>query len=89
MTVRENMSFALKIAKKSRAEIDAAVNNAAQILQLDEYLDRLPKALSGGQRQRVAIGGRLCATPKFICSTNRSRTLTPPCGWRPGSRSRA
>ena len=64
MTVRENMSFALKIAKKSRAEIDAAVNNAAQILQLDEYLDRLPKALSGGQRQRVAIGRSIVRDPK-------------------------
>ena len=64
MTVRENMSFALKIAKKSRAEIDAAVSNAAQILQLDDYLDRLPKALSGGQRQRVAIGRSIVRDPK-------------------------
>ncbi|MGY9034004.1 MAG: ABC transporter ATP-binding protein, partial [Rhodobacterales bacterium] len=53
MTVRDNMSFALKLAKKTPAEIEAAVSNAAKILQLDEYLDRLPKALSGGQRQRV------------------------------------
>ncbi|WP_108815023.1 ABC transporter ATP-binding protein [Loktanella sp. Alg231-35] len=64
MTVRDNMSFALKLAKKSQAEIDEAVGRAAKILQLDEYLDRLPKALSGGQRQRVAIGRSIVRDPK-------------------------
>jgi len=64
MTVRDNMSFALKLAKKSKAEIDAAVTKAAKILQLEEYLDRLPKALSGGQRQRVAIGRSIVRDPK-------------------------
>ena len=64
MTVRDNMSFALKLAKKSASEIDEAVNRAAKILQLDEYLDRLPKALSGGQRQRVAIGRSIVRDPK-------------------------
>jgi alpha-glucoside transport system ATP-binding protein len=64
MTVRDNMSFALKIAKKSQAEIDAAVDKAAKILQLTPYLDRLPKALSGGQRQRVAIGRSIVRDPK-------------------------
>jgi alpha-glucoside transport system ATP-binding protein len=64
MTVRDNMSFALKIAKKSQAEIDAAVKRAAEILQLTPYLDRLPKALSGGQRQRVAIGRAIVRDPK-------------------------
>ncbi len=64
MTVRDNMSFALKLAKKTPAEIEAAVGNAAKILQLDEYLDRLPKALSGGQRQRVAIGRSIVRDPK-------------------------
>ena len=64
MTVRENMSFALKIAKKPQAEIDAAVERAAKMLQLDPYLDRLPKALSGGQRQRVAIGRSIVRDPK-------------------------
>lgn len=64
MTVRENMSFALKIAKKTPAEIDAAVNKAADKLQLADYLDRLPKALSGGQRQRVAIGRSIVRNPK-------------------------
>ena len=64
MTVRDNMSFALKIAKKSQAEIDAAVTKAAKILQLEDYLDRLPKALSGGQRQRVAIGRAIVRDPQ-------------------------
>jgi len=64
MTVRDNMSFALKIAKKSPEEIDAAVSKAAKILQLEDYLDRLPKALSGGQRQRVAIGRSIVRDPK-------------------------
>lgn len=64
MTVRENMAFALKIAKKPAQEIDEAVENAAHILQLTPYLDRLPKALSGGQRQRVAIGRAIVRDPK-------------------------
>lgn len=64
MTVRDNMSFALKLAKKPQAEIDAAVEKAASTLQLTEYLDRLPKALSGGQRQRVAIGRSIVRDPK-------------------------
>ena len=64
MTVRDNMAFALKLAKKSKEEIDAAIANAARILQLEPYLDRLPKALSGGQRQRVAIGRSIVRDPK-------------------------
>jgi alpha-glucoside transport system ATP-binding protein len=64
MTVRDNMSFALKIAKKTKPEIEAAVTKAAKILQLEDYLDRLPKALSGGQRQRVAIGRSIVRDPK-------------------------
>ena len=64
MTVRDNMAFALKLAKKTPAEIDEAVNRAAKVLQLDDYLDRLPKALSGGQRQRVAIGRSIVRDPK-------------------------
>ncbi|MBI1217391.1 MAG: sn-glycerol-3-phosphate ABC transporter ATP-binding protein UgpC [Rhodobacteraceae bacterium] len=64
MTVRDNMAFALKIARKSQDEINAAVENAARILQLTPYLDRLPKALSGGQRQRVAIGRAIVRDPK-------------------------
>ncbi|MBK5923426.1 ABC transporter ATP-binding protein [Rhodovulum sulfidophilum] len=64
MSVRDNMAFALKIAGQSRDEIDAAVTRAARMLQLEPYLDRLPKALSGGQRQRVAIGRAIVRDPK-------------------------
>lgn len=64
MTVRDNMAFALKLAKKTPAEIDEAVSAAADKLQLTEFLDRLPKALSGGQRQRVAIGRSIVRDPK-------------------------
>jgi alpha-glucoside transport system ATP-binding protein len=66
LTVRENMAFALKIAKYSKADIDAAVTKAAATLQLEDYLDRLPKALSGGQRQRVAIGRAIVRDPKVF-----------------------
>ena len=64
MTVRDNMAFALKIAKKTPAEIDALISKVADTLQLTDYLDRLPKALSGGQRQRVAIGRSIVRNPK-------------------------
>ncbi len=64
MTVRDNMAFALKIAKMPKADIHAAVDKAAQILQLGDLLDRLPKELSGGQRQRVAIGRAIVRDPK-------------------------
>ena len=66
MTVRENMAFALKLAKKSKEEINEAVEEAARKLQLTDYLDRLPKALSGGQRQRVAIGRSIVRDPKIF-----------------------
>ena len=66
LTVRENMAFALKIAKQSPTQIDAAVANAAKKLQLEDYLDRLPKALSGGQRQRVAIGRAIVRDPQVF-----------------------
>ena len=64
MTVRDNMAFALKLAKKTPDEIDAAIKRVSEKLQLSEYLDRLPKALSGGQRQRVAIGRSIVRDPK-------------------------
>ena len=66
MTVYDNMAFGLRLAKMSREEIDKRVRNAAGILQLEPYLDRLPKALSGGQRQRVAIGRAICRDPKVF-----------------------
>ena len=54
MTVYENMAFALKLRKVPKEEIDKKVREAAEILDITQYLDRKPKALSGGQRQRVA-----------------------------------
>ena len=66
MTVAENMGFALKLAKRSKAEVAAAVGRAAEILQISALLDRKPKALSGGQRQRVAIGRAIVRQPKVF-----------------------
>jgi len=66
MTVYDNMAFGMRLAKKSKQEIDERVKYAAGILQLTKYLDRLPKALSGGQRQRVAIGRAICRNPKVF-----------------------
>ena len=63
MTVRENMSFALKLRHVPKAEIAARVAAAAETLGLEPYLDRLPKALSGGQRQRVAVGRAIVREP--------------------------
>ncbi|MBR3935634.1 MAG: ATP-binding cassette domain-containing protein, partial [Oscillospiraceae bacterium] len=56
MTVYENLAFALKLRKTPKDEIDKKVQEAAEILDITQYLGRKPKALSGGQRQRVAIG---------------------------------
>ena len=66
MTVRENMAFPLKLKKRPKAEIHRAVEDAAAILGITEYLDRKPKALSGGQRQRVAIGRAIVREPKVL-----------------------
>ncbi len=63
MTVADNMSFSLQIAGMSKTEIEKAVRQAAEVLQLDHLLDRLPKELSGGQRQRVAIGRAIVRNP--------------------------
>ncbi|MCV3243427.1 multiple sugar transport system ATP-binding protein [Mesorhizobium robiniae] len=66
MTVADNMSFALRLAKVSKAERDRKVNDAAKILQLDHLLQRRPAQLSGGQRQRVAIGRAIVRDPKVF-----------------------
>ncbi|MBR4654490.1 MAG: ATP-binding cassette domain-containing protein [Kiritimatiellae bacterium] len=63
MTVRENMSFALKLRHFDRDDIRRRVDAAAETLGLVPYLDRLPKALSGGQRQRVAVGRAIVREP--------------------------
>jgi multiple sugar transport system ATP-binding protein len=66
MTVRENMSFGLRLAKLDAAEIDARVQSAARKLHIDHLLDKKPKVLSGGQRQRVAIGRAIVRKPKVF-----------------------
>ena len=66
MSVFENMSFALKLAKADPAVIQDKVARAAKILNLTNYLDRTPKELSGGQRQRVAIGRAIVRAPKVF-----------------------
>ena len=63
MTVRDNMGFALKLAKADKSEIDEKVREAA-ILDLEQHLERKPANLSGGQRQRVAMGRAIVRDPK-------------------------
>jgi multiple sugar transport system ATP-binding protein len=64
MTVADNMGFALKISGMKKDEIRKRVEDAAKILDLEQYLDRKPKALSGGQRQRVAMGRAIVRSPQ-------------------------
>jgi multiple sugar transport system ATP-binding protein len=66
MTVRDNMSFALMLAKRSKADIEERVRKAADILGLVPYLDRYPRQLSGGQRQRVAMGRAIVRDPQVF-----------------------
>ena len=66
MTVYDNMAFSLKLRHTPKDEIDKKVREAAEILDITQYLDRKPKALSGGQRQRVAIGRAIVRAPKVM-----------------------
>lgn len=66
MTVRQNIGFALRLAKRPKQEIKERVEEAAEILQLGPLLDRKPRQLSGGQRQRVAIGRAIVRNPKVF-----------------------
>ena len=66
MSVYDNMAFGLKIRHMPKTEIDRRVNEAARILQIEEYLDRKPRALSGGQRQRVALGRAIVRNAKVF-----------------------
>jgi multiple sugar transport system ATP-binding protein len=67
MSVGDNMGFALKIAGQPKEMIAERVREAAKILDLEEFLDRKPKALSGGQRQRVAMGRAIVRQPQVFC----------------------
>ena len=64
MSVFDNMAFGLKLRKMSKEEIDARVREAADVLEITDFLERKPKALSGGQRQRVAMGRAIVREPK-------------------------
>ncbi len=66
MTVKENMGFGLKMNGVDKGEIERKVSEASNILKLNEYLERKPKALSGGQRQRVAIGRAIVRGPEVF-----------------------
>lgn len=66
MSVYDNMAFGLKIRKYPKSDIEARVKEAAQILDIEELLERKPKALSGGQRQRVAVGRAIVRKPKVF-----------------------
>ncbi len=66
MSVYDNMAFGLKIRRMDKSEIDRRVKAAAKMLDLEQYLNRKPKALSGGQRQRVAVGRAIVRNPKVF-----------------------
>jgi multiple sugar transport system ATP-binding protein len=66
MSVYENMAFGLRIKKVDKAEIDRRVHEAARTLDIENFLERKPKALSGGQRQRVAVGRAIVRNPKVF-----------------------
>src|SRR4051812_7152956 len=66
MSVYDNMAFALKLRKASKSDIDRRVQEAARLLQLEDFLTRKPKALSGGQRQRVAMGRAIVREPQVF-----------------------
>jgi multiple sugar transport system ATP-binding protein len=66
LTVAQNMGFSLKLLKKSKAEIERAVQHTAEILGVNKLLHRLPKQLSGGQRQRVAMGRAIVRKPQVF-----------------------
>src|SRR5207237_3693880 len=75
MTVYQNLAFGLKMRKMPREEIERRVRRAADMLRIDELLQRKPRALSGGQRQRVALGRALVREPKAFLMDERLSNL--------------
>ena len=75
MTVYENMAFSLKLRKEKKDVIDKKVREAAEILDITQYLGRKPKALSGGQRQRVAIGRAIVRDPQGSATREQVATI--------------
>ena len=82
MNIARNMSFALRLARQPKAEVEAKVQKVATMLNIAHLLDRKPGELSGGQRQRVAMAVRWCAMRQPFCSTSHFRTLMPSCACR-------
>lgn len=66
MSVRQNIAYPLDVRKRPQTEIDARVGEMLELVQLQDYGDRLPKQLSGGQQQRVALARALCFAPKVL-----------------------
>ena len=88
MTVGENMGFPLKLAGVDKGTIQKKVNEAAEMLELTQHLDRKPSNLSGGQRQRVAMGRAIVRRPRRSSWTSRCPTSTPSCACRCARRCR-
>jgi multiple sugar transport system ATP-binding protein len=86
MTVRQNISFPLRMRKYPKDEVDVRVKRTAELLQITELLDRKPKQLSGGQQQRVALGRALVREPKVFVPirTFENGKLTPSAYLRSG-----
>ena len=82
MSVHDNMAYGLKIRGLSKAEIDARVNRAAEILELSKLLKRHRGSSPGGSASGWRWGVRSCASPRCSCSTSRCRTWMRSCGCR-------